>query len=399
MLMTEHPSVAILQESLENYRIRFFDLLYEMLAERNIRMILWVHETGIPSHLPSRSYIKPLRCLGKGFAQWALLPAEARQADLLIQPQQVRHLSFLLTLLIRKATGRKNAFWGHGRCFDPNFERRWSEKLKRWFSVRVDWWFAYNDLSARIVNELGFPADRITSVMNATDTAELRVRLEEVRKDGLNLWRKKLGVGIGPVGVFTGRLYVNKRVEFTLSAAIEIRKRIPTFEMIFIGDGEDRPLVETAVREHPWIHYPGPKNNADKVPYWAVADVLLNPGVVGLVINDAMALGLPTITTDYPTHSPEIDYLRDGLNGIITRPWTDVAPFAEAVVRLLQDPQRLAAMSGAAYEDGNRFSAEIMAENFANGIMEGLAAGAIDQHFLKRIETRSGIRQAPTDFT
>ena len=373
------PTVAILQESLENYRIRFFDLLQEILEGHGIEMTLYVHETGLPDHLRNRPYIKPLKGLGKGLARLAQLPSEAKHADLLIQPQQVRHLSFLFTLLIRKATQRKNAFWGHGRCFDPNFEHRWSEKLKRWFSKRVDWWFAYNDLSARIVNQLGFPSDRITSVMNSTDTTSLRRRLMEVKADGLDVWRQRLGIGSGPVGVFTGRLYINKRVEFTLAAAKEIRKRIPSFEMIFIGNGEDRDMVETAVAEHPWIHYPGALNNNDKVPYWALADALLNPGVVGLVINDAMALGLPTITTNFPTHSPEIDYLHDGINGIITSPWEDVQRFAEASVELLKNPSRLEAMKAAAFESGNGFSAEIMASHFASGIVTALAADSEHQ--------------------
>lgn len=367
------PTVAILQESVETYRVRFLDALHESLRASGIEMTLWVHETGIPAAFRKLPYLKSIPCYGTGRLKWARLPEEASRADLLIQPQQVRHLSFLACLLRRRATGRLNAFWGHGRCFDPDFDQRWSEKAKRWFSTRVDWWFAYNDLSARIVEDLGFPKERITSVMNSTDTVELRTRLAEVKADGLDHWRQKLGIGPGPLGVFTGRLYVNKRVEFTLKAAIAIRERIPTFEMIFIGDGEDRPMVEAAVREHPWIHYPGPLQNADKVPYWAVADVLLNPGVVGLVINDAMALGLPTITTDYPTHSPEIDYLNDGANGIITKPWTDVPPFSEAVIELLQDPERLGMMKAKAYRDGNDFSAEIMAENFAEGIREAIA--------------------------
>jgi glycosyltransferase involved in cell wall biosynthesis len=369
-------TVAILQESVEDYRIQFFEVLHQLLAADGIEMTLWVHESGIPTKYRNLKYLRSLRCVGRAPLRWARLPSEVRQATLLIQPQQVRHLSFLTCLLLRKMSGKKNAFWGHGRCFDPAFEQRLSEKAKRWFSQRVDWWFAYNDLSFRIVKNLGFPEERITSVMNSTDTTSLRRRLLEVQSQGIDLWRQRLGIGSGPVGVFTGRLYINKRVEFTLAAAKEIRRRIPSFEMIFIGDGEDRTMVEAAVAEHSWIHYPGAMNNNDKVPYWAVADVLLNPGVVGLVINDAMALGLPTITTNFPTHSPEIDYLQDGINGVITSPWEDVERFAEATAELLQNPSLLASMKAAAFESGNNFSAEIMAANFAKGITTALNAKA-----------------------
>ena len=364
--------IAILQESVESYRIRFFDELHSLLQQQGVEMTLWVHETGIPARHRNLPYLKPLHCHGKGRLCWAWIPKEVRDADLVIQPQQVRHLSFLLCMLQRRAQKHPNAFWGHGRCFAPEFEERLSERMKRWFSVRVDWWFAYNDLSARIVKNLGFPEERITSVMNSTDTVALRARHQEIIDEGLDAWRDRLGLGQGPIGLFLGRLYFNKRVDFTLLAASEIRKRIPDFELIFIGDGSDRHMVEKAVSQHAWIHYAGVKNDVEKAPYMAVADVLMNPGVVGLVINDAMAMGLPTITTDFPTHSPEIDYLRNGINGIITSPWKDLDPFVDATVQLLLDPARLAGMKASAHNDGIGFSAETMATNFANGILHAL---------------------------
>lgn len=360
--------VAILQESLEAYRSRFLEALHEALASHGIGLAVYSYADGIPANLRAAPYVRPLKSLGRGRLRWARLPREVREADLVIQPQQVRHLSFLWLLLLRRWRGRRNAFWGHGRCFDPGFEKRLSERVKRWFSTRVDWWFAYNDLSARIVADLGFAKERITSVMNSTDTAALRKRLAGVQEEGLETWRQRLGIGPGPVGAFLGRLYFNKRIDFTLEAAMAIRQRIPTFELIVIGDGEDRWMVEQAAARHPWIHYAGHKGDTEKVPWLALADVLLNPGVVGLVINDAMALGLPTITTDFPTHSPEIDYLQEGVNGLISRPWQDLTAFVDATVELLDDPPRLARMRAAALDHGALFSAEVMAQRFAVGI-------------------------------
>jgi glycosyltransferase involved in cell wall biosynthesis len=247
-----------------------------------------------------------------------------------------------------------------------------SERLKRWFSVRVDWWFAYNALSARLVEALGFPKEKITPVMNSTDTVALRKKHLEIKSEGIDRVRAALGIGPGPVGLFLGRLYFNKRVDFTLRAAMEIRKRVPTFELIVIGDGEDRGMVVDAAARNSWIHYPGPKGDTEKVPYMAVADVLLNPGVVGLVINDAMAMGLPTLTTDFPTHSPEIDYLEDGVTGLISRPWQDLPPYVEMAVALLSEPDRLSIMKETSRAAGEAFSAETMAGNFAGGILPAL---------------------------
>jgi glycosyltransferase involved in cell wall biosynthesis len=373
MIDSSRPrTVAILQESVEGYRLRFFDELHRLLSRAGIEMTLWVHETGIPDRSKSIPYLRALRCLGRGRFSWARVPMEVSEADLVVQPQQVRHLAFLACLLRRRSRGKANAFWGHGKCFDPRFENRMSERLKRWFSVRVDWWFAYNALSARLVEALGFPKEKITPVMNSTDTVALRKKHLEIKSEGIDRVRAALGIGPGPVGLFLGRLYFNKRVDFTLRAAMEIRKRVPTFELIVIGDGEDRGMVVDAAARNSWIHYPGPKGDTEKVPYMAVADVLLNPGVVGLVINDAMAMGLPTLTTDFPTHSPEIDYLEDGVTGLISRPWQDLPPYVEMAVALLSEPDRLSIMKETSRAAGEAFSAETMAGNFAGGILPAL---------------------------
>lgn len=364
--------IAIFQERVEPYRFRFFDELHRCLSEAGIEMTLWVQEDRKTENQLRMPYLRILKCYRICGIVWERLPKQLCEADLLIMPQQSRHLASLTCLLWRKFRGKQNAFWGHGRCFDPRFEKRLSEKLKRWFSVRVDWWFAYNDLSARIVQGLGFPQEKITSVINSTDTEELRREYKAVIEEGLDVWRARLGLGSGPIGVFTGRLYFNKQINFLIEAAQKIREQVPDFELVVIGDGPDRVVVENAARTNPWIHFPGWKNNQEKVPYWALADVLMNPGAVGLVLIEGFAIGLPMMTTDHPTHGPEIDHLQHGRNGLMSSPWGDVLPYAEMVANLLNQPTQLAMMKNFAIADGAIFSAETMARNFSRGILSVL---------------------------
>jgi hypothetical protein len=61
------------------------------------------------------------------------------------------------------------------------------------------------------------------------------------------------------------------------------------------------------------------------------------PGLVGLTVLDCAAAGIPIVTTAYPYHSPEIEYLRAGGNGLIVDDSRSVGAYAEAVVSVLQD--------------------------------------------------------------
>jgi glycosyltransferase involved in cell wall biosynthesis len=184
--------------------------------------------------------------------------------------------------------------------------------------------------------------------------------------------RNELGLNSENVAVYTGGLYPNKRIDFLLDAAILIRKTIPDFELIVIGDGPDRDRVSVAASRHPWIHDIGPKNDQAKVPYWALAKLLLMPGLVGLVVVDSFALGVPLVTTDFPYHSPEIDYLENDINGLLVPCGPSAGHYATAVADLLLDPTRLERLRAGALSSSAEHTIEKMAGNFAMGVIQAL---------------------------
>ena len=96
------------------------------------------------------------------------------------------------------------------------------------------------------------------------------------------------------------------------------------------------------------------------------------PGLVGLGVLDSFALGVPLITTAYPYHSPEIEYLRDGGNGIIVNDWESSDAYANAVVYLLQNDQEREFMASEGRKTAEFYTIENMAENFTQGILAAL---------------------------
>lgn len=314
--------------------------------------------------------------------QWTPVLRALRRADLVIVQQELRRLLNLALLAGQRLGGPPVAFFGHGRTpavrwgggrsYRSDVAPGIADRLKDAVSRQPHWWFAYNDLSARIVAELGFPADRITSVRNSIDTADLRRALE--RQPDPSVTRRRLGLPEGPVALYCGRLYAEKRLDFLVEALDRARELLPELQFLVVGDGPARPLVDAAAATRPWMHVVGARYGDDKVACFTVSDVLVMPGNVGLGVLDALVLATPLVTSRSSDHNPELDYLRDGGNGLIVDDEGASRAYGEAVADLLSAPGRLAELRATCEADGLRYSAETMADRFTSGILAALAA-------------------------
>jgi L-malate glycosyltransferase len=367
--------VAIIQRRLPHYRLPLFNGLRERLAQDGIRLRL-LHGDPMPAerakndsgHLP---WAEPLttRYFAGGKLMWQPFARQTAHADLVIVTQENKHLHNL-PLLLNPWRRQRLAFWGHGRNMQALRPDGLGERFKRWTSCRVDWWFAYTEVSAASVRESGFPAQAITVLNNSIDTAALAATLQAARHIPRAELRASLGLGAGPVGVFMGSLYTEKRIDFLLAAAVELQRRLPGFQLVIAGDGPDRERVQRAVAAHPGIHWLGSVHGERKAHVLAAADVMLNPGLVGLSILDAFVAGLPLFTTDCRLHSPEIAYLRQGHNGVMTSDTVDA--YVAAVTSALSEPTRLQALQQAALQSADDYSIENMVQRYSDGIIQAL---------------------------
>ena len=90
----------------------------------------------------------------------------ARGAELVIL-EQANGALHNLPLLTRRALGLRGprlAYFGHGAKLNSERRQPLRDAWKAALATRVDWWFAYTDLNARIVESYGFPAEKISVV-------------------------------------------------------------------------------------------------------------------------------------------------------------------------------------------------------------------------------------------
>ena len=223
---------------------------------------------------------------------------------------------------------------------------------------------------------MGFQKEKITIVQNAIDTKSLVNYYDNMADAEILKLKNDFKIGSGPFGLYCGGMYNEKRLDFLLESCKKIKNEISSFEMLFLGAGPDDYKVKTAANEQEWIYYFGTKFNDEKVPFFKIADVFLMPGLVGLAILDSFSMQTPIITTDYPFHSPEIEYLENGINGLMVG--NTLEEYTKSVIDLLNNSERLKKLKENCRKSSELYTIETMVSNFQNGILKILKLEGAD---------------------
>jgi len=372
--------VAILQYRLLHYRLELFERLRGRCAANGIELHV-VHgqptaqeetkkDTGFLrwADVVRNRYVT----VGDRDVLWQPFPRHLNDIQLVIMMQESRLISNYRWLLFRGGIGAKLAYWGHGRNFQSVAPTGFRERWKKLLLGKVDWWFAYTELTRSILLESKYPDERITVLNNAIDNESFARDLESIDEFTKTNVRGEFDLSPSAmIGLFCGSMYPDKRLDFLVAAADLIRDRIRDFHMILIGDGPSASVIRVATERRPWLHWLGVKNGRDKAKYFSVADVVLNPGGVGLHVLESFAARVPLITTSDALHGPEIAYLEDNVNGMIVA--GGVEKYAAAVVQLLKNRSQLASLRKGALEAAGRYTLSAMVNRFADGIERCLA--------------------------
>jgi glycosyltransferase involved in cell wall biosynthesis len=150
--------------------------------------------------------------------------------------------------------------------------------------------------------------------------------------------RARYGIGDEAVFLFSAKLLPRKD-PMTLLRAYERMQQRARAAVIFMGEGELRPRLEQYAREHALggAHFIGFVNQSALPRHYAMANVFVLPSVYeprGAVVNEAMAGGLPVVTTDRCGSIGDI--VLDGENAFVY-PAGDADALAAIMDRLAAD--------------------------------------------------------------
>jgi L-malate glycosyltransferase len=373
---SRRPRILVVQRHLTHYRLPFFEALRTTLAERDCDLDL-VYGEGTAEETAKQddgelawaTRLPVTRNIAGGRVCWQPFGAHVARADMVVMTAENKLIYNLYVQLFERRA--RVALWGHGGNLqgDHNSLR---ERFKRRVAAHADWWLAYSEFSRPLILESGFPDARVTVLDNAVDTREMLAMRARVTPESTEALRRRWGLGTGPVGIFVGSMYAEKRIAFMLDAATRVRACVPDFQFLLVGSGVQRGLVESFCRDHPWARYVGMLVGQQKIDAMALGSVILNPGAVGLGILDSFVCEVPLVTTDCGLHGPEIAYLLPDRNGLMTP--NRIESYVAAVVTALESPQTRATLTQGCRQSAAKYTVENMALNFADGVQACLSA-------------------------
>ena len=285
-------------------------------------------------------------------------------------------------------------------------ERRvwWKEAVKRRLVGLFQAGLVGGRLHREYLTELGLEKERIGLGYDVVDNEHFRQGAAKARaSDGET--RRRLGL---PARYFlvSSRFVPKKNLPglFRAFAAYRQSAGSGAWDLVVLGDGELRPDVE-AVRDQlgcaGCVHLPGFQQYDELPAYYGLAGAFVHASTTeqwGLVVNEAMAAGLPVLVSQHCGCAP--DLVEKGRNGFAFDP-LDTPGLSRHLLRMAGGEYDRAAMSRASEAIIARWTPEAFAEGLLGATRAGLAAprprfGPIERLLLKTLIGRSaGLNKSP----
>ena len=339
ILISQHATIP-------HYRVRFYELLEQKRPrDWEFDVVFDTREAENP-----RLYLEPVQwrefpfsildvrthIMGGGTRGiiWQTFFWKARKYDAVITDNFVVHLTYMATHFWR-LTGTRRAVWGHTRDRqtgeNPGRIKRLTEWFKRMIFPTYNFFFAYTQGEAQLGKAAGFPDQRIAVLNNTIDILEERAAFERVRNHREELRRMAAIPKDAKVLLYVGRLIADKRIDFLADTFRLLHASDPTWRLVIVGDGPKRGILQDLAQSLPdgAVTMHGAVSDRNRLaPIYAIADLFIITGAVGLAPLQACCYNLPAVSFELSINGPESEYLNSD-NGIVLPQTTTAKELAE----------------------------------------------------------------------
>ena len=254
--------------------------------------------------------------------------------------------------------------WIESNAHDQR-RRYWPiEYLKRQFLSRCEGFVVPGRSSADYLKNFCIPEEVIFTAPNAVDNRFFSCKSAMVRREEARVLQKLPRRFF----LYVGRLIPEKGVFDLLQAYATLSAKVRAeFGLVFVGSGvaEDKLREKAKSIDPGCIRFAGFVQREELADFYALADVMVFPTHTdpwGLVVNEAMACGLPIIVTSVAGCCA--DLVTDGWNGRVV-PSHDVAQLAGAMQALAFDAELRLEMGGHSKQRICAYSPEACADGLA----------------------------------
>jgi glycosyltransferase involved in cell wall biosynthesis len=278
-----------------------------------------------------------------------------------------QHPSYWLALLYAKIARKRILLWSESTRQDARSENAVKASLKRFLIGRYDGYIVPGTPQKNYLSDFNVPCDNIWNAPNAVDIVYFSETSVPYRKNKEAL-KREMGVR-GAIVLYVGRLLDAKGVRDLLTACEKVRKDLE-LTLIVVGSGPDQIRYEAeAAASGSAVQFAGFQQQAVLPKFYGMADVFVLPthsDTWGLVINEAMASGLPVISST--AAGAAMDLVQHGRNGYLFEPG-NVDALATHIRTVLNAPDKAEDMGRASLEIVQGYSPERCAEGFVKAIV------------------------------
>ncbi len=233
-------------------------------------------------------------------------------------------------------------------------------RIKHYFIRSANWWLSSSKSTSEYLVHYGANPNRIFiypfSSLHKRDINILPA--SEAEKEQL---RKKLGIEGEKVVLGAGQFIHRKGFDTAIEAWANMPKE---YTLLIIGSGSEEEKYREMINKKDLknVQIIGFQNKESLKQYYRASDVFIFPtreDIWGLVVNEAMAQGLPVISTDAALSACEL--VSNGVNGYLISP-DDPKALSDKLHRIFDDDKRILMMGKESIRIISDYSIENMAK-------------------------------------
>lgn len=257
---------------------------------------------------------------------------------------------------------------GDSNVFMP---RPWWKRLRHRVLLRFyDACLVVGEANRQLYLRSGVPESRLIQVPHFVDNERFARHSDSLREERAELRQKWHIPERTTTFLFCAKFIAKKRPMDFLRALEIAQSRGAMLHALFVGDGELRSQCEQFARDRRIpATFVGFLNQSEVPAAYVAADCLVLPSdygeTWGLVVNEAMACGLPAIVSDQVGCAP--DLIIENETGRVF-PCGDVGELARCLIEVSRDPSILPSMGTRARQHVQRYSVE----NAVQGTVEAV---------------------------
>jgi len=257
----------------------------------------------------------------------------------------------------------------------PFLPKAWLRFAARWFSRTQ-----CNQLDALVVPSTAM-YDKLQEYGIRTEMSIIPtgVTMPDAPKNNKKAFLEKRGIPADrPVLLHVGRVAFEKNIGFLIEMYSEIKKRLPEVIFLIAGEGPakkslQKKVVKMGLQDSVYfVGYLGRDN--ELLECYKAGDIFVfasRTETQGLVLLEAMALGLPVVST---AEMGTKDILLPQQGAVIAT--EDIKDFSGKVVTVLSDKRRLETMAAEAIRYAEKWSSTAMAEKMHDFYKNLITSGA-----------------------